>query len=119
VAHARENCRALSHVEFHVADIRNGFPGDGFDLIVFSDVLYYLSPREIDVVLGEAAQRIAPGGTLLVANEWNQSAKGLTPPAYSFARLDASPAWQRTEFLRDPFGEIELSMGIYRRVEAT
>src|SRR5205085_383932 len=32
IRRASENCRPLSNVEFRVADIRSGFPGDGFDL---------------------------------------------------------------------------------------
>jgi SAM-dependent methyltransferase len=116
IARAKENCSGLANAEFHVADIRAGFPGDAFDLCLFSDVLYYLSPREIDGVLDEAVRRTPSGGYLAIVNEWRAGAKGLTPPQYSFARLDRSAEWRRTDARRTPFGEAELSLAIYRRV---
>jgi SAM-dependent methyltransferase len=116
VAHARAACGRLSNAEFHVADIRAGFPGDAFDLCLFSDVLYYLSPRETDAVLDEAARRTRSGGCLAIVNEWRAGAKGLTSPHYSFARLDGCPDWRRAEARKTPFGEAELSLAIYRRV---
>ena len=98
-----------------VADIRAGFPGEAFDLCLFSDVLYYLSPRETDAVLDEAARRISQGGLLVIVNEWREGAKGLTSPHYSFAKLDGSTEWRRTDARKTPFGEGELSLAIYRR----
>lgn len=115
VAQARQACRDSPHVEFHVADIRRGFPGEGFDLCLFSDVLYYLSRRETDAVLDEAARKTREGGLLLIANEWRSGARGLTPPAYSFARLDASVLWTRESLRTQPLGETELSIAVYRR----
>lgn len=115
IADARENCRAHRHVDFRVADIRAGFPEDGFDLCLFSDVLYYLSPRETDAVLDEAAQKTTPGGAVLIVNEWSARARGLTPPSYSFGKLDGDRRWARGATSRAPFGEGELSMGLYFR----
>jgi len=106
----------LTNVDFRVADIRRGFPGEAFDFCLFSDVLYYLAPREIDAVLDEAAMKMRAGGCLVVVNEWRAGAKGLTSPQYSFARLDESADWRRTDARRTPFGEAELSLAVYRRV---
>ena len=78
-------------------------------------MLYYLSPRETDAVLTEAARRIAPGGVLFIANEWRAGAKGLTSPHYAFGRLDASALWERTDRRAAPFGAAELSLAVYRR----
>ena len=55
---ARENCRGFAMSNFASPTSAVGFPGDGFDLCLFSDVLYYLSARETDAVLAEAAQKI-------------------------------------------------------------
>ena len=106
----------LTNVDFRVADVRRGFPGEAFDFCLFSDVLYYLTPREIDAVLDEAARKTRAGGCLVVVNEWRAGAKGLTSPQYSFARLDESADWRRTDARRTPFGEAELSLAVYRRV---
>ena len=115
IRQARENGGAPPHVEFRVADIRAGFPDTGFDLCVFSDVLYYLSPRETNAVLNEAAQKTTVGGVLLIVNEWNAHARGLTPPTYAFRKLDDDPRWEPVSASRAPFGEAELSMGLYFR----
>jgi SAM-dependent methyltransferase len=115
IAAARESCAGLTNVEFRAADIREGFPGEGFDLCLFSDVLYYLSTAEIDEVLREAAARTTRGGWLVIANEWRDGARGLTAPSYPLGQLAASPAWTRVEERKIPFGEAELSLAIFRR----
>jgi SAM-dependent methyltransferase len=115
VRQAREHCRSLANVEFRVADIRRGFPGDGFDLCLFSDVLYYLSVPETDGVLAEAAVKVASGGFLFIANEWRQGAKGLTPPAYAFAVLDADGRWERHSGSQQALDETTLTIAVYRR----
>jgi SAM-dependent methyltransferase len=114
VRQARENCREFPNVEFRVADIRQGYPGDGFEICLFSDVLYYLSAAETDRVLAEAARRIAPGGFLFIVNEWSAGAKGLTPPTHAFARLDADDQWERLSLSSESLGEADLMMAIYR-----
>ena len=60
--------------------------------------------------------KMRAGGCLVVVNEWRAGAKGLTSPQYSFARLDESADWRRTDARRTPFGEAELSLAVYRRV---
>jgi predicted TPR repeat methyltransferase len=115
VRQARENCRRLDHIEFHVADIRAGLPGEGFDLCLFSDVLYYLSARENDAVLDDAARKTAPCGVLAIVSVWDKRARGLTPPSYAFAKLDDDPRWTRIRALQTPFGEADLSMRLYLR----
>lgn len=114
VAQAQRHLAGAAHVECRVADIRDGFPGADFDLGLFSDVLYYLSKREIDDVLAEARASVMPGGHLLIANEW-ASARGLTDPDYGFAKLDADRAWTRVTQARCPFGAGEFRLGLYRR----
>jgi SAM-dependent methyltransferase len=115
IRQAREYCRDFPGIEFHVADIRLGFPADQLDLCLFSDVLYYLSPREIDKTLAEAARRVTPGGFLMIVNEWNDGSRVLTPPTHAFARLDADAAWERVNFQQAVLAGTMLSMAIYRR----
>jgi predicted TPR repeat methyltransferase len=115
VRQARETCRRFANAEFNVADIRAGFPGEGFDLCVFSDVLYYLSGPETDAVLADAARCTQPGGFLVIVNEWAERARGLTPPRYAFAQLDANPLWKKENFLQAAMGETHISLGVYRR----
>jgi SAM-dependent methyltransferase len=116
IRQARESCAAFPGIAFHVADIRDGFPGADFDLCLFSDVLYYLSPRENDAVLDEARRMTAPGGFLVIVNEWNDRYRGLTPPSHAFARLDANAGWKREDFRRETFDGTALTLGAYRRL---
>ena len=117
VARTRARLAQAPHVEGRVVDIREGFPGADFDLCLFSDVLYYLSRRETDLVLAEAAARIVPGGFVVVASEW-RGAQGLTDPAYAIQKLDAAPEWVRVDKTVRPFGSGEFVLAIYRRAAA-
>jgi len=93
ISHARENCKGFPQIDFRVADIRHDFPGEELDLCLFSDVLFYLSQREIEATLKEAARRIKPGGFLVMAQEWKDYYSNLTPPSHVLSRLDASADW--------------------------
>lgn len=48
-----------------------------FDLIVVSEILYYLSPNDIDKVIAWAQQNLAIGGTLLCCH-WRYAIDGFT-----------------------------------------
>ena len=117
VRQARENCRGLANVEFRVADIRRGFPGEAFDLCLFSDVLYYLSAPETDRVLAEAARKVAPGGCLLIANEWREDANGLTPPTYALAVLDKDRRWERRSRSQHALDGSSLTIAVFHRTD--
>jgi predicted TPR repeat methyltransferase len=116
IRRARENCREFPQIEFRVADIRRDFPGDALDLCLFSDVLYYLVPREIDATLKEAGKRVKPGGFLMFINEWGDHYRDLTPPSYVLARLDADANWVRTSFAQFDDGA-KYAVAVYRRAE--
>jgi len=46
-----------------------------FDLIVISEVLYYLSPSDVDIVIEWAMRHLAPNGTLLCCH-WRYAIEG-------------------------------------------
>ena len=48
-----------------------------FDLIVISEILYYLSPNDIDTVIAWTQQNLAIGGTLLCCH-WRYAIDGFT-----------------------------------------
>ena len=48
-----------------------------FDLIVISEILYYLSPNDIDTVIAWTQQNLAIGGTLLCCH-WRYAINGFT-----------------------------------------
>jgi len=66
-AAARRN-QDLPQVRVERRAIPAQWPSDRFDLIVFSELLYYLSDRDLDQVLDGAVSALTPGGTLLAVH---------------------------------------------------
>ena len=68
LAQARERCADLPHVAFARMAVPGEWPSGRFDLVIFSEVLYYLGLDGI----AEAARRtlacIEPGGAVLLVN---------------------------------------------------
>ncbi|HYH16989.1 MAG TPA: trifunctional glycosyltransferase/class I SAM-dependent methyltransferase/polysaccharide deacetylase [Azospirillum sp.] len=66
---ARERCAGLTNVTFqHLDMVTDPIPG-GMDLIVCSEVLYYLRDRRaLRQVAGKFAQALKPGGRLVMAH---------------------------------------------------
>ena len=65
---ARLACAAHPHVRFLQAGVPAGWPDGRFDVILFSEVLYFLSPADIDTVAQRATAALQPGGTILLVN---------------------------------------------------
>ena len=64
---ARARSRNLANARFEVAAVPADWPAGQWDLIVLSEVLYYLTLDELDRVAGHVVQSLSPGGTCLVA----------------------------------------------------
>ncbi len=58
----------LPAVRVEQRDISRQWPEGRFDLIVFSELLYYFSDRDLDQVLDQAVGALQPGGTLLAVH---------------------------------------------------
>lgn len=67
LAAARRNC-PHAHVRFARALAPADWPEGRFDLIVLSEVLYYLAPEAIDAVAALARAALVPGGTVLLVD---------------------------------------------------
>ncbi|MFC2254429.1 SAM-dependent methyltransferase [Labrys portucalensis] len=52
IEQARIACAALDNVYFHVSAAPNGLPEGAFDLIILSEVLYYLDARDLLALAG-------------------------------------------------------------------
>ncbi len=69
LADARKYCAGLPHVRFENFSVPYVWPSDrSFDLIICSEVLYFLSPRDIARVAHLATGSILPGGWILLVN---------------------------------------------------
>ncbi|MCT4333148.1 nodulation S family protein [Paracoccus sp. YLB-12] len=64
---ARARARGIPNARFEVATIPAEWPAGRWDLIVLSEVLYYLGPAELDRTVTLVAKSLAAGGCCLVA----------------------------------------------------
>jgi SAM-dependent methyltransferase len=68
---ARQRCADLPHVSFERMQIPRDWPSGMFDLIVISDVLYYLAPDDIRRTAEACWKSLVPDGLVLLGN-WRQ-----------------------------------------------
>ena len=67
-AQARARCALLSHVEIRPMRVPEVWPNGMFDLILWSEILYYLSPDDIARSAACARHCLVPGGTVLLVH---------------------------------------------------
>jgi 2-polyprenyl-3-methyl-5-hydroxy-6-metoxy-1,4-benzoquinol methylase len=65
---ARAACADQPWVNFLRMQVPGDWPDGAFDLIVLSEVLYFLSPADIAAVADRCAGSLAPGGVVLLVN---------------------------------------------------
>ncbi|WP_424952816.1 class I SAM-dependent DNA methyltransferase [Deinococcus sp.] len=90
---ARARCAALPQVRFERRQLPHGFPPGRFDLIVLSEVLYYLDAADLHQTLEGCIRALEPGGHLLCVH-W-------TPVVHDYpqtgdevhAAVLATPGW--------------------------
>ena len=68
IEHARRRLQRWPHVDLRVAHMPDQFPGGRFDLIMLSDMLYYLGLRGLIDFVGTALFRTNPGGMVVLVN---------------------------------------------------
>jgi SAM-dependent methyltransferase len=59
---ARDRCCDMPHVAFRQGQAPTDWPEGSFDLILFSEVIYYLSPEDVDALAARVSCSLAPGG---------------------------------------------------------
>ncbi|MHA0039555.1 class I SAM-dependent DNA methyltransferase [Deinococcus sp. PESE-13] len=68
LARARQRCAGLPQVHFERRGLPDDLPAGPFDLVLLSEVLYYLSPADLERALDAVLARLSPGGTLLLVH---------------------------------------------------
>jgi SAM-dependent methyltransferase len=72
---AARRTRDLPNVRVERRQIPHEWPAGRFDLIVFSEILYYLGDRDLEQALDYAVHALEPGGTLLAVH-WRHPVTG-------------------------------------------
>jgi SAM-dependent methyltransferase len=65
---AAQNCAGLAQVQFEKRMMPRDWPAQKFDLIVFSEVLYFLNPADVRRCGELAREALLPGGCVLLVN---------------------------------------------------
>jgi len=68
LARARVACADLPWVSFARMQVPQDWPEGAFDLILFSEVLYYLGPADIERTAALSVAALAPGGAVLLVH---------------------------------------------------
>jgi predicted TPR repeat methyltransferase len=68
LAQARERCAGLPHVDVQRMRIPEEWPEGRFDLIVFSEVLYYLAPDDISAAARRSLESLSQGGRIVLVH---------------------------------------------------
>ncbi len=68
LAQARTHCADLPHITFRRLQIPHDWPPGHFDLILFSEVLYYLSPPDLDATAAKTVASLGPNGAALLVH---------------------------------------------------
>lgn len=75
---ASKNCEQFSHIKFYCMDLFNDPVHDKFNLIVCSEILYYLDDRcKIKEMMFKMADWLFPGGYLLLTHMRRKSEDGV------------------------------------------
>lgn len=65
LATARADCAGQAHVTFARGMVPGDFPNGRYDLIVLSEVLYYLSPADLTILAGQCCAALRDGGEIV------------------------------------------------------
>jgi trans-aconitate methyltransferase len=97
VAEAQRRLAPFPHAEARVATLPGGLPDDPLDLVVASEILYYLDDEAFHMVLTWLPSALTVGGRT-VAVDWTGSAPDLQRSADAVgAALAATPGLQMIE----------------------
>ncbi|MFE5703730.1 class I SAM-dependent DNA methyltransferase [Rhodococcus koreensis] len=96
-------------VELGRASLLDPWPAGTFDLVVLSEVLYYLTPADLDTVLGRAVDALEEGGTLVAVHwqhpvpEYPQTGRAVHDAVAAFEGLHRVGSYRDTDFHLDVY----------------
>ncbi|KQQ81119.1 methyltransferase domain-containing protein [Aureimonas sp. Leaf324] len=87
LATARELTPGHARIDYRHAVLPAGVPAGPFDLVVVSEIAYYLSPGDLDRLAARLADALAPGGRIVVLHHVVAFDDTAQPPALAQGRL--------------------------------
>jgi SAM-dependent methyltransferase len=103
---ARAECVDCSGVSFRQGMVPADFPEGRFDLIILSEVLYYLVPNDLEATAAKCLDALQPGGELILCHWLGETDYPLTGQAASDLFVAAA--------LTRPLSHVRLVEGTYR-----
>ncbi|NCP24505.1 MAG: methyltransferase [Erythrobacter sp.] len=98
---ARNRLYGRANIDLRQGEIPRDWPAGTFDLIVLSEVLYFLDEKEVRVSSAHAYQSLAPDGVVLAVN-WI-GATDLPLDGHEVVRIfDEAAEWQSDSLMRTP-----------------
>lgn len=96
LSQARERCADLGHVRFALASVPGDWPEGTFDLILLSEVVYYLDAGDVARLVERVRDSLMPGGDVMLVH-WtgethyplsgDEAAEGFIEGARTFLRV--------------------------------
>ena len=108
LAAAEARCRDLPHVRFSQVNVPSQWPVGQYDLIVLSEVLYFLSAEDIRGAAARVCRALAPSGVTLLVNYLGAIDDPTSGDAAADGFIAAAPALRPAWQQRAPGYRIDL-----------
>ena len=109
VAEAKRRTQDISNVAVAYAALPNGLPRRQFDLIVASEIFYYLKPFDLHRLLVRLYQSLAPGGRIVCLHHIVDFDDAASRPAQAQHLANAYFRKRCRAVLSRPYGRFEVS----------
>lgn len=95
LARARERCRALPHIRFQLVQVPEQWPEGEFDLILLSEVVYYLDAGDVTRLVERVRCCLRPGGDVMLVHWTGETHYPLTGDEAAERFIDGACAFLR------------------------
>lgn len=97
LAQARQRCRDLAHVRFELAQVPGQWPYGAFDLILLSEVVYYLDADDVARLVARVRGCLSQGGTVVLVHWTGQTHYPLTGDEAAERFIEGAKSFLRIE----------------------
>lgn len=109
IEEARRRTRHLPNVDLACLALPEGLPRQQFDLIVASEIYYYLNPTDLDRLLARLYEALAPSGRIVSLHHTINFDDAATRPAVAQARANTFFSHRCTPILTQNHGRFSVS----------